>query len=128
MSEKTLNPKQERFCQLYVSKDFFGHGTESYLEAYDLDPKEDYNVARAGASRLLANTDILQRINELMEIAGLNDQFVDKQLQFAILQSADMGAKVRAIAEYNKLKNRITEKIKHSLDESLSEVNISIKR
>lgn len=104
-----LNEKQLLFCKLFVSKDFFGSGVEAYAEAYGLDltQQKDYNTAKVSASRLLTNANILLRINEELEDAGLNDNFVDKQLLFAITQNADFSSKVKAIGEYNKLKQRI---------------------
>lgn len=104
-----LNEKQLLFCKLFVSKDFFGSGVEAYAEAYGLDltQQKDYNTAKVNASRLLTNANILLRINEELEDAGLNDNFVDKQLLFAITQNADFSSKVKAIGEYNKLKQRI---------------------
>jgi len=111
--EKELNEKQELFCKNYVSKDFFGSGVESYAAAYGLDltNQKDYNNAKVAASKLLTNSNILSRINEELDAAGLNDNFVDKQLLFAITQNADLSSKVRAIQEYNKLKQRIIEKL-----------------
>jgi hypothetical protein len=96
-----------------VSKDFFGSGVESYAAAYGLDltNQKDYNNAKVAASKLLTNSNILSRINEELDAAGLNDNFVDKQLLFAITQNADLSSKVRAIQEYNKLKQRIIEKL-----------------
>jgi hypothetical protein len=117
-AKSKLNPKQEKFCQLYVSKEHFANGTESYCEAYGIDLSEQpnrYNAVRAEASKLLTNGNILSRINELLDLAGLNDQFIDKQLLFVIMQNADMGSKVSAIREYNKLKQRITDKLEAKL-------------
>lgn len=108
--ETKLNPKQERFCQLYVSKEFFGNGVQSYMEAYNI-PPDGYNAARVSASDLLTNPNICRRINDLLDSAGLNDEFVDKQLLFLITQNADLSQKNAAIREYNKLKSRITERI-----------------
>lgn len=109
-----LTPKRERFCQLYVSEEFFGNGVQSYIEAYNLtiESQADYNSARAAASRLLTNVNVCDRINELLDDAGLNDQFVDKQLLFMITQQADFAQKMAAIREYNKLKSRITDHVK----------------
>ena len=111
--ETGLNEKQLLFCKNYVSKDFFGSGVESYAAAYGLDltNQKDYNNAKVAASKLLTNSNILSRINEELDAAGLNDNFVDKQLLFAITQNADLSSKVRAIQEYNKLKQRIIEKL-----------------
>lgn len=107
------NPKHELFCQLYVSKDFFGNGTEAYAEAYDkdLDVAGAYNVCACLASRLLKNVNILDRINQIMEHCVLNNQFVDREMGFVISQKADLHAKMKAINEYNKLRKRINDGI-----------------
>ena len=112
-AKEGLTEKQIRFCITYVSKDFFANGTESYAEAYgiDLTQPNTYNTCKVNASKMLTNTNILEYINELIDLAGLNDSFVDKQLTFVITQNADMGSKVAAIREYNKLKKRITDKL-----------------
>ncbi len=103
-----LNPKQRRFCELYASsEEFFGNGTQSYVESYK--PRKIgnwYNSARASAGQLLANNAVLTYINSLLELRGLNDAFVDKQLEFLITQHADFKTKLGGISEYNKLKRR----------------------
>ena len=113
----TLNPKQEYFCELYATnREFFGNGVQAYMEAYGIDASNPGAVksARTMASTLLTNVNILARIREKMDTATLNDEFVDKELSFIIEQDADMGTKMRGIAEYNKLKTRITDKIDHT--------------
>lgn len=107
-----LNAKQEKFCQLYATDEqFFCNGVQSYIEAYK--PKKTtswYNSAKTSAFNLLTKPNILKRIDELLELDGLNDQFVDKQLNKLIHQDADFKSKLGAIKEFNKLKQRITEK------------------
>ena len=119
-----LNPKQEKFCQLYASDaEFFGNGVQSYIEAYE--PKKQgnwYNTARSRASELLTSPYVLNRINEIFEARGLNDAFVDKQLELLITQNADFKSKLGAVKEYNELKKRITKKIEHSGSITLNEV------
>ena len=108
-----LNPQQELFCQLYSSdEEFFANGTQSYIKAYQVDMSKAgaYKSAMASSCRLLSNAKILKRINEILELRGLNNPFVDKQLEFLVTQNADFGSKIRAIQEYNKLKSRIIEK------------------
>lgn len=108
-----LTPQQELFCQLYAGdREFFGNGVQSYIEAYNVDTSKPgwYSVAKSGASENLTKPYILERIDEIFEAHGLNDQFVDKQLEKLIVQDADFSAKMKAIQEYNKLKARITEK------------------
>lgn len=108
-----LTPQQELFCQLYASdKEFFGNGVQSYIEAYGVDTSKPgwYNTARSGAHENLTKPHILERIEEIFEAHGLNDTFVDKQLEKLIVQDADFNTKMKAIQEYNKLKARIVEK------------------
>src|SRR5690554_2027805 len=124
--KKELTPKQERFCQLYVSQEFFGHGTESYAEAYGIDLETRYNSAKSAANRLLTNVDICARINELLDDAGLNDGFVDKQLLLLISQHADFAQKMAAIREYNKLRQRVTEKMEHSGEIKLPTLKVEV--
>jgi hypothetical protein len=46
-----------------------------------------------------------------LELQGLNDSYVDKQLELLITQNADFKAKIAAIREYNALKKRIVNKL-----------------
>lgn len=115
--EDLLNQKQELFCQLYATdREFFGNGVQSYVEAYEPDTSKPnwYKTACSVASEMLSKPKVYDRINELLELGGLNDAFVDKELLFLIKQHDDKSAKVAAIREYNKLKSRITEKIDHT--------------
>jgi hypothetical protein len=120
-----LTRDEERFCRVYVSAtEFYGNGTQSYIEAYDVmvvkgtreklekgkRKKMTIESIRVAASRLLTNDKILTRINELLEDGGFNDEFIDKQLKFLITQSAEPRVKLGAIQEFNKLKQRIHEK------------------
>lgn len=123
--ETKLNPQQEKFCEVYLSDLHFANGVKAYAEAYKIDlcKERSYNNAKAAASRLLTNPDILNRINSLLEELGLNDSFVDKHLLFLIQQHADLSIKLGAIREYNKLKQRITDKaeVKLKLGKDLEE-------
>lgn len=122
-----LNTRQEKFCQVYATdREFFGNGTTSYLEVYDVDHgKPNYiNIAAVSASQLLRNPKIIARISELLEDGGFNDANVDKQLNFLVGQHADLKTKLGAIREYNNLKKRITERkevlFKSMTDEELN--------
>lgn len=111
--DPVLTLRQKKFCELYSQdRQFFGNGVQSYIEAYGIDTNESgaYDSARTCAYRLLANVYICQYIDKLLELRGLNDSFVDKQLEFLITQHADPKAKIAAIREYNSLKNRIKTK------------------
>lgn len=112
--KRKLTLKQERFCQLYArGNETYGHGTLSYLAVFG-SKKTGYRTAQVNSSRLLSNAMISDRINELLESDGLNDQFVDSQLMLLLRQNEDKGSKLGAIREYNKVKGRITEKIDHT--------------
>lgn len=115
LDKNSLNPRQEKFCQVYATDtEFFGNGVASYIEVYkpDMTKKNWYNSARASAARMLSNVTVFTRINSLLESDGFNDVNSDKQLLFLINQHADFGNKLGSIREYNKLKQRITEKVK----------------
>lgn len=110
--KKKFSVKRELFCQYYVSKDFFGDGVEAYAHAYDIDltKQSGKNTCRVNAYNLLTNTVILSRIREIQRHANLNDEFVDRETGFVIQQRGDLNAKMRGIAEYNKISKRIEDK------------------
>lgn len=112
-----LIEKQELFCIIYATaREFFGNGTESYAQAYGLDitdPRQ-YSVAAASATRLLKKVKINARINELLIETGLSDVAVDKRLSFIIHQNADLSSSLGGIKEYNKLKQRIIDRVDHT--------------
>jgi len=115
----TFTPQQTRFCELYASvEEFFGNGVQSYIEAYNVKVGKgkgmtSYETCRFRAHELLKNPKILNRINEVFEGRGLNDAFVDKQLEKLITQDAEFNPKIRAIQEYNKLKKRTVDTVQH---------------
>lgn len=114
-TEFGLNLQQESFCQLYAlgDRDTFGNGTKCYLEVYGPDymllnkKPLSYQSAMVSASDLLRLPKIIDRINNLLETGGFNDENVDKQHLFLINQHADFKSKLGAIKEYNVLKKRI---------------------
>lgn len=114
-TEHGLTLQQEEFCQLFTKNDteFYGNGTQSYMEAYGREHLKkygkplSYKSAQVLAHQTLRNLKIIDRINELIEIGGFNDQNVDKQHLFLINQSADLKTKLGAIKEYNALKKRV---------------------
>lgn len=110
------NPKWEIFCHLYASdRDFFGHGTECYAQAYDVDlsDKGAYFSCKASAGRLLTTVSVMERVNEILDIT-INETVIDKELGWTAMQKDDLGAKVSAIKEWNKLKGRITTRLQLS--------------
>ncbi len=122
---KLKNLKQEMFCVLYATdRDYFGNGTRSYAEAFNIDlsiPKDNIRC-RVGAFDLLTKPNILDRIKNLLELEGLNDVSVDKELNFLIKQDGELNTKLGAIKEYNKLKQRIVDKSEINQTLTLNEV------
>jgi hypothetical protein len=112
ISEDTkLTLKQEEFCRLYASsEEFFANGVQSYSTAYgqEITDKKSYDVCASGAYENLRKPQISARIDELLELRGLNDSYVDKQLELLITQKVDFKSKLGAIKEYNALRSRVT--------------------
>jgi len=108
--ENRLTPPQEKFCRYFVEdEELLGNGTLSYEVAYNIKREGNwYRTCSAAASRLLRSVKISARISELLNIY-LNDNLVDNELAYTISQKADLGSKVAAIREYNRLKKRVSE-------------------
>ena len=119
MPKPKLNPRQELFCKLYTTdREMFGNGTQAYIEAYDIDLKQKgaYDGAKSNAYKLLTNTYIIERINELLESGGLTEEHMDKRLLFWANQGASPQTSIAAIKEFNALKKRTKE----------NEINVNI--
>lgn len=133
---KKFSIQQELFCELYVNNDrTFANGTLSYAEAYGYDlltadrtPQKDEhgndikfssdyhrmeNTCSVGGSRLLANMQINARVNELFRLSMTNET-LDAELMKVVKQNYKIDAKVSAIKEGNKLKQRIVERLDHT--------------
>ena len=121
-----LTKKQELFCKLFATKrEYFGNGTQAYAKAYNIDltKRGKQSIAKSNASRLLTYDYISDYINKLIDIGGLNDKRVDKELLFLIEQNANFNVKLGAIKEYNSLRKRIIqrEEIKVKSDWNISD-------
>ncbi len=122
MAKERLTLKQEIFCQEWV--DTVGNGTQAALKAFGIKGKEllEYwpetptkeqiderkrveNVAAVMANDTLRNTKVLKRIDELLDERGFTDETVKREHFKLIVQSEDQ-VKVRAIADYYKLKGK----------------------
>ena len=89
---KKLTPKQEMFCQEYTSKGIAGL---AYSIAYGLnwnDPK-DNRTARVNASKLLTNSNIKARVEEIREETRKNC-IIDKQFLLEQCMAIMMDARV----------------------------------
>lgn len=111
-----LNLNQAKFAEYYsLSDEYFANGVQAYLKAYgnstEGGKKVSYLSAMASSSQLLRNPKVLDYVNYLLELKGLNDSFVDKQLELVITQNGDLKTKLGGIKEYNVLKQRITKNV-----------------
>lgn len=129
--KKNLTPKQELFCKLFATnREYFGNGTQAYAKAYNIDltQKGKQGIAKSNASRLLTYDYISEYINKLLDLGGLNDNRVDKELLFLIEQNANFNIKLGAIKEYNSLRKRIIKreeiklKSEYNLTDFLNEI------
>jgi len=128
--------KRELFCRFYTqNEDLFGNATHSYAEAYDYkldtldteavwsEPEGDsprerlddspyekaVHVCAVEAFRLLRIPEVQARITALLNEI-LKDEVVDSQLAKLIMQDKEPAAKIAAIREYNKIRQRIVDK------------------
>ncbi len=137
--QRKLTPQQELFCQFYTQNEaLFGNGTLCYAEAYSFDldslsrkcPDADhseaethqcspsaydlaYQTCSSNGSRLLRSAKVQACITKLLN-EMLRDEVVDSQLAKLILQDEKSEAKIAAIREYNKIRNRIIERVDHT--------------
>lgn len=133
-SKPLKNPMHELFCILYAgvgTRHFFGNAQNSYVEAFgygkefhDLEVKLVLQqsgalrksmsrrlqniklIGRVSGSRLLTSVNITNRVNHFMDQFCQNE-VADRELAFTIVQREDMRSKVAAIAEYNRVKDRV---------------------
>jgi len=118
-SDDKLNKKQELFCQTFATKwALFGNWVRTYIEVYspNMTKPNRYKTACSTASEILSYPKVYKRINQLLEEDWLNDVEVDKQHKYLIEQQVDLWVKMRAIDSYNKLKQRMEDKIKIEQD------------
>lgn len=139
--EIKLNIKHKRFCELYVkNKDLFGNATRCYALAYNFNleslsrdsifslPDENgktelledspftkaYNICSVEGVRLLSYPKINDYINKLLNEL-MTEENADAELSWVMQQRTDLGPKVQALREFNKLKGRIIDHSKVEL-------------
>lgn len=128
------NPAHELFCTLYAgagTRHFFNNAQNCYLEAMGYGPeihqlesllvlesnpkkrkvmsqrkKSLELVARVEGSRLLTNPNIKKRIAHLLD-QFIDHEVMDRELAKTAMQDFDLHAKVDAIKEYNRVRDRV---------------------
>ena len=75
-----MNSQQRKFCEEYVKNGL--NGTQAYLKAYDNDNLSEES-ARASASRLLTNVNVLSYIKELQaEVRKANIMSAEERMEW----------------------------------------------
>lgn len=104
-----LNERHKLFCLLYTTDaQCFGNATRSYIHAYDLRTDKQKKSARQMGYFLLTNVYIKGYIDNLFK-AVFTNKGADTALSELINQRKDLNARLGAIREFNKLKNRVKE-------------------
>jgi phage terminase small subunit len=129
---KPLTLKQKLFCRYYIlgvegDKGFRrGNGVKSYAKAFEKDAEttksENYFACGERAKMLLKQENIKEYMADLLLTAGLSNEAIDSRL-CEIIFGTDDKASIRAVGEYNKLKQRIINR-----DKGLEEIGDSIKK
>lgn len=121
VSVRVLNVKQDLFCKIYATDPYcMGNGGDCYRKAYGEDISWD--VAKASASKFLADNRFTERINEYIEVDGFNNETVDKHHLFLIKQKKDLGVSMKGVQEYNKLKKRVSNALELIIPKPLMEL------
>lgn len=116
---ETLN-KTPKYAQ--VDDDESDEDSEKHREIIEASEyTKAYNVCSVQANRLLRNNKILERCSELLN-EWMSENHVDAELAKVIRQNSELAPKVMAIREFNKLKGRITDKVKVTNTFSLSDI------
>lgn len=130
-----LNIQQMQFCYYYVfgyecvkEEDNFrmGNGMRSYALAYGYKEIDDEvnDACRAKASLLLTKVNILKYIDKLLAENGFNDAIADSRLRDIMINGSNIES-VQAIREYNKLKQRIIDKM-HVIHDVITGAKVEI--
>jgi len=117
IEKSKLTDKQLLCAKLYVQAGpERGNKTKAYTKAFgkDLSDEKEYNYCRSSSNRLFTNDSFLAYLNPLIEkVFMVDDNEVDRELNWLILQREHLSSKVAAIKVYNKLKGRAIKTIKH---------------
>lgn len=121
------NLKWEAFAQEYVKPGkWFLNGSHAYSVVYGLnyEDEKDNDTCRVNASKLLTNTNIMDRIMVFLSEGGLNDATVANRLKEILLDN-DKSASLKAMDIYYKYIKRFGDKIE--LSGEVSGITINVK-
>lgn len=122
--------KLDELSREAVYEQVFNEETGEYQDGDLIEPSDHdkaYHVCSVEANRLLRNPDIQKRMTALLNEL-LADEVVDSQLAKVIMQDGDLPPKIRAIAEYNKLRGRIIDhsKVTHVQKLDMDDIRVLI--
>jgi len=122
-----LTHQQRQFAEYYAFSESSGNAVQCYIQSHPekIDSmrhlKSWYARASILASQQLKNPKVLKYLNELIKFHVVNNNIVDQHLANVIVQHTDKHAKIKAIQEWNRLQQRIVDKVevtqKHSNDQ-----------
>lgn len=116
---KKLSPQMDEFCKTYATdNECRGNARASYVKVY----KVSIITAKARVPTLMKNFRIIKRINEYLTIEGFEDTNIDAQHLFLINQHQDFSVKMKGIEHYNKLKQRVSERLEIILPKPIIEL------
>lgn len=137
----SLTGKREKFCQLVAADATY---TDAYLEAFQKAPEYDRKLAAEAGSRLMANTDMVLRVQELRRPVlwkfrrkleyGLQKAFEQCDMAWDLAYAqGDAKTLLKAVEMQAKLAKLLTEPIDVNhryglLDDASTEVLLAMKR
>jgi hypothetical protein len=135
----SLTGKRETFCQLVAADETY---TNAYIEAYQKPAGYDRKLAAESGSRLMANTDIVLRVQELRRPVirklrrkieyGLQKAFGQCEIAWDLAyEKGDPRAMLKAIEMQSKLAKLLSEDVTHRhglLDETDTEILLAMKK
>lgn len=122
-SEPLSLAKHEAFAQLYVNnQSTFGNATVCYALVYGFEIKEspevgpekakaNYNTCSVNGAKMLGRTKVRNRVNWLMDQL-YNEINADRQTAYVMQQNHNLGAKMLAVKEFNRVQQRVESKMK----------------
>ena len=115
--KKDLNTKEKLFCKYYtkVWDETFCNATKSYMKVFK---NVSYDSARVKWSQLLANVNILDYINKILDWLEVSEPIADRELAKLILQDEEKGVKLQALKHFNDLKVRIEKARQKALNDN----------
>lgn len=136
---RPLTGKREKFCQLVAAEATY---TDAYIEGFQKQPEYDRKLAAEAGSRLMADTDIILRVQELRRPVirklrrkieyGLQKALEQREVAWDLpYEQADPKSMLKAIEMQAKLSKLLSEDVTHRhglLDDADTEVLLAMRK